>query len=198
MKEHWEHIYRHKSPQEVSWTQEVPETSLQLIRELKLEKNAPIIDIGGGDSKLVDFLIDEGYTDLAVLDISEAAIERAKERLGEKSAAVTWIVSDIRDFRPQKHYSLWHDRAAFHFLTSENDIQRYVRIAGDSAEHCIISTFSTEGPLKCSGLEIMQYDEHTLSTAFSGCFEPASTLRHEHRTPFETTQSFVYIRFSKR
>ena len=117
-KSHWEKIYSEKSPQEVSWTQEVPETSIEFFNDFKLSKTSPIIDVGGGESKFVDYLLAEGYQNISVLDISENAIKRAKDRLGEKSKNIEWIVCDINDFNPKKKYALWHDRAVFHFLTS--------------------------------------------------------------------------------
>ena len=123
-KEHWENVYANKTPSEVSWTQEVPKTSLELIRKIPTDKSLNIIDIGGGDSLLVDFLLAEGYTNITVLDISGLAIERAQKRLGNLSNNVTWIVSDINDFKPNHKYDIWHDRAAFHFLTEDNQIVR--------------------------------------------------------------------------
>ena len=162
-KSHWEKVYETKSPQEVSWTQEIPETSLRLIRETNIAKDATIIDIGGGDSKLVDFLLEEGYSNITVLDISANALERAKKRLGEKADLVQWIVSDINEFTPTKQYAVWHDRAVFHFVTDEENIKRYVEMVTKfTTEHFIIGTFSENGPLKCSGLEIKQYNEQKI------------------------------------
>ena len=126
-KSHWEKIYSEKSPQEVSWTQEIPETSIEFFNDFKLSKTSPIIYIGGGESKFVDYLLEEGYQNISVLDISENAIKRAKDRLGKKSKNIEWIVCDINDFNPKKKYALWHDRAVFHFLTSDIDINRYVK-----------------------------------------------------------------------
>ena len=125
IKSHWEKIYKEKSPQEVSWTQEIPSTSITFFNEFNLNKTSPIIDVGGGESKFVDYLIDKGYEDVSVLDISENAINRTQDRLGEKAKNVNWIISDINDFIPHKKYALWHDRAVFHFLTSKNEIKRY-------------------------------------------------------------------------
>lgn len=198
LKEHWETVYTTKTPQEVSWTQEKPSISLDFISFLKLDKSASIIDIGGGDSLLVDFLLDMGYTNINVLDISAKAIERAKLRLGEKASLVTWIVSDINAFEPSQSYDLWHDRAAFHFLTRPQDIERYVELVSNKAKHLVIGTFSTNGPFKCSGLEITQYDENELSELFGHLgFEVQLTKREDHMTPFGTTQNFVFASFSK-
>ena len=193
LKEHWETVYATKTPKEVSWTQERPAISLDFISSFQLEKSASIIDIGGGDSLLVDFLLDLGYTNLSVLDISAHAIERAKVRLGEKASLVTWIVSDINDFEPLQNYDLWHDRAAFHFLTSQKDIERYVELVSKHVKQLVIGTFSTNGPFKCSGLEITQYDENELGQLFgSHGFEVQTTKREDHMTPFGTTQNFVF------
>ena len=158
-KSHWEKIYSEKSPQEVSWTQEIPETSIEFFNEFKLSKTSPIIDIGGGESKFVDFLLAEGYQNISVLDISENALKRAKDRLGEKSKNIEWIVCDINDFNPKKKYALWHDRAVFHFLTSNVEINRYVENVKQNSENFIVGTFSTSGPKKCSGLDITQYNK---------------------------------------
>jgi SAM-dependent methyltransferase len=198
LKEHWEKVYATKTPQEVSWTQERPAISLDFIASFQLEKSASIIDIGGGDSLLVDFLLDLGYTNLSVLDISAHAIERAKVRLGEKASLVTWIVSDINDFEPLQNYDLWHDRAAFHFLTSQKDIGRYVELVSKHVKQLVIGTFSTNGPFKCSGLEITQYDENELGQLFAPHgFEVQTTKREDHMTPFGTTQNFVFASMVK-
>lgn len=197
-KEHWEHIYSTKLPKEVSWTEEKPVTSLDLIAKFDLPKFAKIIDIGGGDSLLVDFLLREGYTNITVLDISTAAIERAKTRLGTQAKKVEWIVSDIKDFTPTESYDLWHDRAAFHFLTVQPDIDKYLhRLNKMGARHIVIGAFSTDGPLKCSGLEITQYNEAKLQNAFGQYFKIMECFTLDHTTPFHTTQNFIFARMSK-
>lgn len=146
-KKHWETVYETKTPNEVSWTQEVPKTSLEFITNLNLPKSAEIIDIGGGDSKLVDHLIEQGYENITVLDISKHALERAKIRLGEKASKITWIESDITEFIPDKTYEVWHDRATFHFLTAQNDVNHYQKITREFVKgHLIVGTFSTNGP----------------------------------------------------
>ena len=195
-KSHWEKIYSEKSPQEVSWTQEIPETSIEFFNEFKLSKTSPIIDIGGGESKFVDYLLEEGYQNISVLDISENAIKRAKDRLGKKSKNIEWIVCDINDFNPKKKYALWHDRAVFHFLTSNVEINRYVENVKQNSENFIVGTFSTSGPKKCSGLEISQYDKNLLSKLFEE-FMAIKKIEHiNHITPFETTQNFIFCSFS--
>ena len=195
-KSHWEKIYSEKSPQEVSWTQEIPETSIEFFNDFKLSKTSPIIDIGGGESKFVDYLLEEGYQDISVLDISENAIKRAKDRLGKKSKNIEWIVCDINDFNPKKKYTLWHDRAVFHFLTSDIDINRYVENVKLYAENFIIGAFSTSGPKKCSGLDITQYDKSLLSKLFEEFMSFKKVEHINHITPFKTTQNFIFCSFS--
>ena len=195
-KSHWEKIYSEKSPQEVSWTQEIPETSIEFFNEFKLSKTSPIIDVGGGESKFVDYLLEEGYQDISVLDISENAIKRAMDRLGKKSKNIKWIVCDINDFKPKKKYALWHDRAVFHFLTSDIDINKYVENVKLYSENFIVGTFSTSGPKKCSGLEISQYDKNLLSKLFEESMTINKVEYINHITPFETTQNFIFCSFS--
>ncbi|MFL2614351.1 MAG: class I SAM-dependent methyltransferase [Candidatus Marisimplicoccus sp.] len=193
---HWEKIYLEKSPQEVSWTQDVPETSIEFFNDFKLSKTSPIIDVGGGESKFVDYLLEEGYQDISVLDISENAIKRAKDRLGKKSKNIKWIVCDINDFKPMKKYALWHDRAVFHFLTSDININKYVENVKLYSENFIVGTFSTSGPKKCSGLDITQYNKSLLSKLFEE-FMAIKKIEHiNHITPFETTQNFIFCSFS--
>lgn len=198
-KEHWENVYETKQPNEVSWTQEKPETSLGFISDFNLSKEAKIIDIGGGDSKLVDFLLEEGYNNITVLDISSKALERAKERLGDKTKDVTWIESNILDFKPTTTYDMWHDRAAFHFLTKEEDIETYINTVNTSVKgYLVMGTFSNNGPKKCSGLDITQYSEEELPSKFAEHFEKLSCFTQEHQTPFETTQDFLFCSFKKK
>lgn len=198
-KNHWETVYQTKQPNEVSWTQEKPQTSLDFIRETNLDKSAKIIDIGGGESKLIDFLLEEGYENLTVLDISASALERAKTRLGEKAKKVNWIVSDITEFEPDITYDIWHDRATFHFLTREDQINQYLKIAHKwISGYLIIGTFSDKGPTKCSGLEIKQYTETSLENQFHKQFEKLKCINEDHKTPFETIQNFIFCVFRKR
>lgn len=199
LKEHWNSIYQTKLPNEVSWTQEVPAISLEFIHKSKLLKTVKIIDIGGGDSKLVDYLLKEGYTNLSVLDISEAAINRAKQRLGENADKVNWIVSDILNFKPVGKYDLWHDRAAFHFQTDPSKINNYLDIVRNAVDGIvIIGTFSTDGPQKCSGLEIKQYNEISMKEKFEKKgFKNIECKREDHLTPARTVQNFVFCSFQK-
>ncbi len=198
-KKHWENIYSTKQLYEVSWYQPTPETSLNFIKELNIPKTASIIDIGGGDSFLVDNLLRLGYQNITVLDISKKAIERAKLRLGEKTENVKWIEADASNFTPTETYDLWHDRAAFHFLTDENEIENYLKSAKKALKKegsMIIGTFSNDGPKKCSGIEITQYSEDTLPDRFSD-FNKLNCRITEHETPFNTVQHFIFCTFKK-
>ncbi|WP_313113763.1 class I SAM-dependent methyltransferase [Aequorivita sediminis] len=198
-KNHWETVYETKTPEQVSWTQEVPKTSLDFIQSLELKKTTKIIDVGGGDSNLVDHLLNAGFENITVLDISEKALKKAKKRLGKKAEKVTWIISDITEFEPETTYDLWHDRAAFHFLTNAEHIEKYKQTINNSVNgYLIIATFSQNGPLKCSGLEITQYSEEELSSEFSKNFEKISCLNEDHKTPFDTLQNFTFCSFKKR
>ena len=198
-KNHWQTVYETKLPSEVSWTQEIPKTSLDFIRKTKLNKSAKIIDIGGGDSNLVDFLLADGYENISVLDISAKALERAKKRLGKNAKKVNWIVSDITEFKPDTAYDIWHDRATFHFLTTSEQLNSYHKIAQKWVSGFVtIGTFSENGPTKCSGLEIKQYNETTLEKEFLDGFEKLKCINEDHKTPFETTQNFTFCIFKRR
>ena len=199
-KSHWENIYTHKGPKEVSWYQQRPEISLKLIEDAGIDRSDPVIDIGGGDSRLVDALLEKGYTDLTVLDISGAAIEKAKSRLGALANEVEWIEADASSFIPNRTYALWHDRAAFHFLTEADEVAHYCRTATDHIQshgHLIIGTFSDKGPLKCSGIAIQQYTAETLSKTFGDAFLKKDCLTIDHTTPFDTVQNFLFCRFTR-
>jgi trans-aconitate methyltransferase len=197
-KSHWETVYATKQPNEVSWTQDNPKTSVEFIREASQNKTAKIIDIGGGDSKLVDYLLAEGYENITVLDISENALERAKKRLGKDAEKVSWIVSDITQFKPETHYDIWHDRATFHFLTTEEQISIYLRTIEKWVSNAlIIGTFSENGPKKCSGLDIKQYSEIAMENEFSKSFKKLKCINEDHTTPFETKQNFTFCAFKK-
>lgn len=199
MKEHWEKVYATKTPGEVSWTQAKPETSLRFIHHFNVPKDAAIIDIGGGDSKLVDFLLGEGYSNITVLDISEHAVIRAQQRLGERAKMVKWIVSDIVDFVPDTIYDVWHDRAAFHFMNTDEKVARYMNILKQSVKngYAVIGTFSEQGPKKCSGLEIRQYNEQSLASLLQPEFSKESCIIEDHTTPFQTQQNFLFCSFKR-
>ena len=198
-KEHWEDIFSTKNFDEVSWHQSNPKTSVKLILSTHPDKDAHIIDVGGGDSNLVDKLLDLGFKNIFVLDVSLKALKKSQQRLGVKSRIVKWISSDIRKFETSNRFEIWHDRAAFHFLTNNSDIKRYVKLTREYIKpggHLIISTFSLEGPKKCSGLDIKQYSEDSMKKIFYEGFEHIKSLEEIHHTPFKTTQCFIYNVFS--
>ncbi len=199
-KNHWEKIYETKEMTEVSWYQETPEMSLNLINQLALSNDSKIIDIGGGDSFLVDQLLKQGFTEITVLDISANAIEKAKLRLGEKASLVTWIVTDVLDFEPKEKYDCWHDRAAFHFLTADVEVAKYKKLVlGALAEKgaFFLGTFSEEGPKKCSGIEIKQYSVAGMENVFSPELKVFQSEVSNHCTPFDTVQNFTFTHFER-
>ncbi len=197
---HWEKIYQSKKSDEVSWTQDIPSTSLTFVHNFALPKNSSIIDVGGGESKLVDFLLDEGFDDITVLDISASALNKVRKRLGSRAQKVQWVVADVTEFKSEKRFDLWHDRATFHFLTSEEQIKKYVARASDAVKDhgfMIIGTFSENGPTKCSGLTIRQYTEQTLTATLERSFQKITCITEDHHTPFHTTQNFLFCSFKK-
>ena len=199
-KDHWDKIYNTKEEKDFSWFQPYPKTSIEFIKLFNLPKNARIIDIGGGDSHLVDALIELGYTNIYVLDISAKAIERARQRLGEHGRLVNWIVSDVTEFESEVQFDFWHDRAAFHFLTSEGQISKYLDIVRKSISpnaYLVLGTFSEKGPEKCSGLEVKQYSETSMSSLFEKDFKRIKCIEENHSTPFNTLQNFVFCSFKK-
>jgi len=196
-KQHWENVYRSKSPWEVSWYQESPALSLRLIGDAEMELTAPIIDIGGGASGLVDQLCAAGYSDISVLDVSAAALNHAKKRLAGKACFVRWLEQDVIAFAPLKQYALWHDRAVFHFLTEAEERETYVAILKKALKpggQLIMMTFAIDGPPKCSGLDIVQYDSNTLMAALGPGFELVETGHETHITPAGNQQKFAYFR----
>ncbi len=198
-KDHWDTVYETKLPNEVSWTQEIPKTSLEFIRGFNLPKSAKIIDIGGGDANLVDLLLEEGFENITVLDISEKALKRAKKRLGDRAKKVAWISTDITEFKPDESYNVWHDRATFHFLTTKEQIAKYLETAETAVSgYMAIGTFSENGPKKCSGLEIKQYSEDELQDQLSNGFEKVKCVTEDHITPFNTTQNFLFCSFIRK
>jgi len=199
-KAHWENVFKTKPLEEASWYEVVPETSLSFFKESNISKSAKIIDIGGGDSYLVDNLLKLGYKDITVLDISEVALDRAKQRLKDQSKKVKWIVADAADFSPPENYDFWHDRAAFHFLIDEQSIRNYIETVQkylNKKGNLFIGTFSENGPKKCSGLEIKQYSETTMTNQFKTHFEKIRCIEIDHKTPFDTNQNFVFCCFKK-
>tara|TARA_A100001015_G_scaffold146922_2_gene162882 strand:- start:7483 stop:8121 length:639 start_codon:yes stop_codon:yes gene_type:complete len=198
-KDHWNKVFKTKTPQEVSWTEAYPKNSIDFINTLNLNISLPIIDVGGGDSHLVEALLEKGHTDVSVLDISKTAIKNAQERLGNRSKKVTWIISDILDFKPKKKYTLWHDRASFHFLTNSSDINCYKDLVNQWVEnYLILGTFSKKGPLKCSGLPITQYSCKSITKNFQKKFDLIKCKYVIHETPFETKQHFLFSSLKKK
>ena len=197
--QHWQEVYSTKGEDEVSWFQDRPQTSLDLIAQTGLTTKASLIDIGGGASRLVDALLDAGWRDIAVLDIAAAALAKARERLGPRGAgadwSVDWIVADITSWRPQRRYDLWHDRAVFHFLTADADRQRYVeqvRRAVRPGGLVIVATFAEDGPTRCSGLDVARYSPTQLHAEFGAPFALVESHRELHTTPSGATQAFTY------
>lgn len=199
-KDYWEKVYSRKGLNEVSWYQPTPRVSLDFIRDLQIANDAAIIDVGGGDSNFVDHLLDLGYTDITVLDISEAAIDRAKSRLGTRAGLVNWVAGDITKFVPDKRFDFWHDRATFHFLTSEEQIGQYLALANraiSASGKIVLGTFSEKGPSTCSGLPVKQYSESALTSLIKNWFRKIKCIHTDHNTPFNTLQNFLFCSFIK-
>jgi len=197
-KEHWEKVYQNKSPDEVGWYQPSPVLSLRLIANTHLALAAPIIDIGGGASTLVDELCGLGYRNISVLDVSASALAHAKHRCAEKGSKVHWYEEDVTCFKPPNRFALWHDRAVFHFLTNRSDRESYIKALKQSIEpggHIIMMTFAIDGPKKCSGLDIVQYDADKMTSELGSGFELQETGFDIHLTPAGNQQKFAYFRF---
>ena len=197
---HWQNVYQTKAEQTVSWFQETPDISLDLIHATGVDKGASIIDIGGGASRLVDALMSEGFKAVSVLDLSEKALATSKSRLGPRSARAQWIVADVTRWHPNQTYDVWHDRAALHFLTDPKDraayvdrVLRAVRVGG----HVIIGTLAPDGPERCSGLPVVRHDAATLGELLGPSFALAETQRHDHQTPSGAIQRFQFSRFQR-
>ena len=197
---HWDTVYTTKGERDVSWFEASPDVSIEMIEAAGLTRDTCVLDVGGGDSRLVDLLVARGLTCVAVLDVARAALERAQARLGEKASAVNWIEADVTGDWSWKPVDIWHDRAVFHFLTSEDDRARYkdrlsgVLKAGGSA---IIATFALEGPERCSGLPVARYSAESLASELGDQFALVDARRHLHTTPWGATQAFQYSRFTR-
>jgi 2-polyprenyl-3-methyl-5-hydroxy-6-metoxy-1,4-benzoquinol methylase len=199
-KNHWETVYRQKAVEETSWHQPSPKMSLWMIGRTAVSVETPIIDIGGGASLLADHLLGLGYRDVTVLDISRAALEQAQSRLGDRSKQLNWIEADVTRFRPARPYGMWHDRAAFHFLTDAEDQQRYASVLEEALEpggQAIIATFSPQGPKKCSGLDIVRYDAQKIEKTLGPAFRLLEQQEDLHTTPAGREQRFNYFRILK-
>ncbi|MGV9003841.1 class I SAM-dependent methyltransferase [Flavobacterium sp.] len=200
-KAHWDNVFSTKTETQVSWYQQKPETSINFFTKNSIAKDAYIIDIGGGDSYLVDNLLELGYTNLYLLDISENAIERIKKRLGDKALKVNFIVSNVVDFQTNVKFDVWHDRASFHFLTQPEEVQIYKSKVNDfTTENALLfmGTFSEDGPKKCSGLNITQYTASSLNGVFKDNFTLTNSFIENHKTPFDTEQNFIFCSFKKK
>ncbi|MGA0342909.1 MAG: class I SAM-dependent methyltransferase [Arenicellales bacterium] len=196
-KTHWERVYSEKSVDQVSWFQHEPRRSLELIESSSTAKDAPIIDVGAGASVLVDQLLLNGYTNLSVLDISKNALDISRRRLGKRATEVAWLVDDVTAFQPGRAFALWHDRAVFHFLTEPSQQAAYrstLMRALASGGQAIIGTFAVDGPLRCSGLEIAQYDASRMQAVMGADFTLLQESRESHVTPFGSTQNFAWFR----
>ena len=197
---HWQNVYTKKGENEVSWFQENPAPSLELIAQVGATSTSAIIDIGGGASRLVDNLVELDFENVTVLDLSEAALEAAKDRLGGRATRVQWIVADATVWEPREAYDIWHDRAAFHFLTEERDRAAYIaRLEGalKVGGHAIIATFALDGPERCSGLAVVRYDPVSLGQTLGRTFQLVDTRRHAHATPWGSNQSFQFSVFRR-
>jgi SAM-dependent methyltransferase len=195
-REHWENVYRRSSPSALSWYQPEPTVSLELIARVSSDLDAPIIDVGGGASTLVDGLLDAGYRDVTVLDLSEAALAAARARLGSRASAVKWLEADVlaAPLAPSV-YAVWHDRAVFHFLTDPHERAAYVaaaRAAVRPGGHVIVASFALDGPSRCSGLDVVRYSPDSMHSQFGQGFRLLDSVRDEHHTPSGATQAFVY------
>lgn len=195
---HWQNVYGTKAESEVSWFQENPAPSLDLIVAAGISSDAAVIDIGGGASRLVDHLLDKGFRRLSILDLSAKALEQAKNRLGRRGDGLEWIVADITRWQPSRTYDLWHDRAAFHFLTEPADRDAYIACLKKAVRPggvVIIATFAPDGPERCSGLPIVRYDAASLSGILGTDFKLIDARRHDHTTPWGAVQRFQFSAF---
>ena len=198
---HWNQVYQTNPPDDVSWFQARPTTSLKLIEACGVGKADGIIDVGGGASVLVDFLLDAGYSKLAVLDISAAALDHAKRRVGARAGEVDWLAADVTTFTAPRQFRLWHDRAVFHFLTDKADRQKYVEAMKRTLTpdgHAIIATFANDGPEKCSGFNVCRYDAPGICAELGAEFQLSEQSNETHVTPWNTEQRFSYFRFARR
>ena len=200
LKSHWENIYSSKNEDGVSWFQEYPQTSIDLIEKYSINKSISIIDIGSGRSRILKNLMENEYEDLTYLDISQEACSKSKISLGNKQDLVKWYVANILDFNTDNNFSIWHDRAVFHFLTSKEDIEKYKQVALKNilkGGYLILGTFSQNGPEKCSGLSVSRYSTESLKEIFNPEFKMIESFTIDHKTPFNTTQNFLFSIFKK-
>jgi SAM-dependent methyltransferase len=195
---HWQNVYQTKGERDVSWFEESPAISLELIRATGVGLDASIVDVGGGASRLVDTLVGEGFHSITVLDLSEKALTTSRQRLGAYADQISWIVADVTAWQPTQTFDLWHDRAAFHFLTEPRDRAAYaanVRHAVRPGGHVIIGTFALDGPERCSGLPVARHDAASIGQVLGQSFKLVETRRHDHETPSGVIQRFQFSRF---
>ncbi|MBV9706953.1 MAG: class I SAM-dependent methyltransferase [Chloroflexi bacterium] len=200
MQQHWNNIYRTKDTTQVSWYQDYPKTSLELISATGVERSRPVLDVGGGDSRFIDVLLASGYTDITVFDIASEALRKAQSRLGMHAQQIRWVVADVLHLPDDLQVDIWHDRATFHFLRRQEEIVRYKAMAAEHINpqgYLVLGTFSTFGPEQCSGLPVSRYSQQTLQEVFLPDFEPLRSFEEQHTTPFRTTQPFVWTLFKK-
>lgn len=198
---HWEKIYSTKTPDDLSWTQASPSPSIDWIKSALTDRSSSIIDIGGGNSRLVDALLKEGYARPAILDLSSAALKQSRDRLGDADSKVEWIEGDVTQFRPTRKFALWHDRAVFHFLTKREDRERYCQVLRSALEprgQVLLATFSPTGPVQCSGLNVMHFDEAGLENELGSGFVLQRSEEMRHVTPWGSSQDFLYCLFKSR
>jgi SAM-dependent methyltransferase len=192
---HWQEVYEQNAPNQVSWFEALPTQSLELIEEAKVDRGAALIDVGGGESRLAGELLDRGYTDVTVADISPAALEKVRSELGERAGAVEWIVADVREHDFGRQFDLWHDRAVFHFMVEP--AERYAYLAAleralAPGGHVVIATFGPEGPTECSGLPVLRYDAEELIETLGSNYRLLSSVLYDHRTPSGSSQQLLY------
>ena len=199
-KEHWDNTYAARRASEMSWYQQLAALSLRMIQKSGMTRDTPLIDVGGGASLLVDFLLEEGYQDITVLDLSGIALNTARHRLGDRASQVEWIEQDITQFQAERKYGLWHDRALFHFLTLGTERKKYIQALLKSLQpggQLVISTFAIGGPAICSGLDIVQYDAKKLQQELGGEFTLLEQEQVSHQTPAQKEQLFGFYRFTR-
>ncbi len=200
-KQHWETVYETKDDLEVGWFQKNPELSLKLVNKYSLIKAKPIIDVGGGNSFLTKLLYNQGYSNLTILDISAKALERSKNRFSESIEGISWVENNVLDFSSEAPYQTWHDRAVFHFLTMEEEINKYADVAAKNiiqGGFLILATFSLSGPENCSGLPISQYSEKKFCSIFNDKFSLIECFENVHITPSGYPQNFIWAVFKRK
>ncbi len=199
--EHWDRVYTTKESQDMSWYQPTPQISLDLIAGLNLSKDAAIIDVGGGEGRLAEYLLSAGYTDITVLDISQASLDKAQARLGENASKIRWLHGEVSKFRHDRTYDLWHDRATFHFFQHEHEVNDYCYVTEDSLKpggFAIIGVFGPNAPKTCSGLQVRRYSPEELTLRFVDRFAKTKCLEVEHHTPSGTLQPFTFCIFKRK